>query len=81
MDKSDDPTIPHGKVLKKQFLQGKYIFTLKLTDNQLIKAQLVPSSHNAARKIGDELAIRVKERRVFIFPYPAHGLEKELQIL
>lgn len=71
----------HGKVVEKRFLHGKYFFSIKIPDNRVIKAKLVPSSHNAARKVGDDLEIRVDSRRVLLFPYPKRGLKKELQVL
>jgi ABC-type Fe3+/spermidine/putrescine transport system ATPase subunit len=80
-EEDEDEKQLHGKVVEKRFLQGKYFFTLKLRNGKTIKSKLVPSSHNAARRIGDYLSIKVDSRRVFLFPFPAHGLEKELRIL
>jgi len=69
-----------GKIIDKRFVQGRLYFLLQLENRQLVKASLAPSSHNAARKPGEVLSIRIDPDNVLLYPYPSEGLKKKLQI-
>jgi ABC-type Fe3+/spermidine/putrescine transport system ATPase subunit len=70
-----------GELIQKRFLQGRILFTLRLPGRQIIKVSLAPSSHNAVCKKGEKLVLKVSPQQVHLFPWPPHGLKKELQTL
>jgi len=79
-DKPVERSCFKGILTKKIFLQGRFYFTMQLEGKQQVIAGLVPSSHNAARKIGETLYMTVNPSRVLLFSYPKHGLKQELQV-
>jgi len=78
-DDDDDRKVLQGIVKTVSFLAGKVLLEIKLKGKLSVRARVAPSSHSARLEKGDEVTLRIRPRRVLVYPYPEKGIEHEIK--